>query len=56
MTVKGFRPIFILTRNNEPFYKAAYQALESNMGARKDGAREGAMHSPLSEVGTFLVV
>ena len=26
------------------------------MGARKDGACEGAMHSPWSEVGTFLVV
>ena len=32
------------------------QTLQSNMGARKDRACEGAMHSPWSEVGTFLVV
>ena len=38
------------------FTMPSYQALESNMGARKDGACEGAMHSPLSEVETFLVV
>ena len=33
-----------------------YQALEGNMGTREDGAHEGAMHLPWSEVGTFLVV
>ena len=38
------------------FTMPPYRALESNMGARKDRACEGAMHSPWSEVGTFLVV
>lgn len=37
------------------FTMPLYRALESNMGARKDRACEGAMHSPWSEVGTFLV-